>query len=174
MPSTTISPNAGLDSLGEHLGRQLHALGYLPPRRSGTAGGGRRGLAVPLDPNTGLLSVTRQRGVLRWSHTVGGGHQRSGARASLLAGEVVTQFEFQKLQPSKVGAVLLDLDRKLTPKAWRDSAGLELHGFRQLKGGALVPFPDPSVAAGKRVFLFIHGTFSNGDMYPNEIGRAHV
>jgi hypothetical protein len=120
-------------------------------------------------PQRELLALTRQGGVLRWEtgasvtqFRVGGA--RAGGRAALPSGEILHQFVFERLEPSRIGQTLRALDRRLTPTAWIDvkaDPGI-LQGLRRVQNGReeAVPF-DGSKAAGKRVFLLIHGTFSN-------------
>jgi hypothetical protein len=117
---------------------------------------------VEKPPAQEIISLVREAGVLRWragTTFAMAGQRRAGGRAALPAGEVVKQYAFERLDASQVYAALVGLDRTLTPRA--GSVSQTDNGLRQLKGGTLVPFPDPRDAAGKRVLLFIHGTFSN-------------
>jgi hypothetical protein len=166
-----MSPTDPLKEQNENLRRELRGLleplDIVPldrlssrpvdiPRRGSSA------TAQP--PNQELLSLTREGDVLRWQvgmapAQVAFGGQRATGRAGLLPSEVVHQFVFEQIEPNQVGQVLGALDLKLTPA----------RGLRQLKNGILHDFPDARQAAGKRVLLFIHGTFSTCDNFITEL-----
>jgi hypothetical protein len=115
-------------------------------------------------PQQEIVSLVREFGVLRWrvgATSTMGAQRRAGGRAALPAGEVVKQYAFEKLEPSKVYSALVGLDRTLTPGAVYP--GTQGNGLRRLRHGKLEPFPDSSKAAGKRVLLLIHGTFSKSE-----------
>lgn len=122
------------------------------------------GEAVPSVPQQDVYSLVREAGVLRWRlGTVSaiGPRPRAGSRAGLPSGQVVKQFAFERLAPSQVYSALVALDKMLTPSAvYADRPGT---GLRRWHGGALVPFPDARQASGKKVLLFVHGTFSNAE-----------
>jgi hypothetical protein len=115
-------------------------------------------------PQQDIFSLVREAGVLRWragAAAPAGPRPRAGGRAGLPAGDVVKQFAFERLPTSKVYGALTELDQRLTPQAvFRGSTG---NGLRRLRNRALEPFPDPTRAAGKKVLLLIHGTFSNSE-----------
>ena len=118
-------------------------------------------------PQQEIFSLVREAGVLRWRAGAAapaqfaGPRPRAGGRAALASGEVVKQFAFERLPTSQVYSALTALDRLLTPAAvYRSSTG---NGLRRLQGGVLVPFPDAAKAAGKKLLLVIHGTFSNSE-----------
>lgn len=122
---------------------------------------------APLAPRT-IMTLVDEGGVLRWREGLRTGIgtpglRRAGGRASLPAGRVIKQFAVDTLPASEVNQALVDLDIKLTPGGGYASAPEGLHGIRRWMKGAFVPFPDPSKAAGKKVLLFIHGTFSNNE-----------
>ena len=113
-------------------------------------------------PQQHIVSLVREGDVLRWR--AGAAASPRGAprasRAALPAGQVVKQYAFETLPASDVYTALVSLDRTLTPL----SAGPALpNGLRRWQAGALQPFPDSRQAAGKRVLLFVHGTFSNSE-----------
>lgn len=112
-------------------------------------------------PQQQIMSLVREAGVLRWrSGATSTMLSRSRAgRAALPVGEVVKQYAFERLESSSVHTALTALDRKLTPAA----ADAEGNGLRRLRNGTLEPFTDGSRAAGKKVLLIIHGTFSNSE-----------
>ncbi len=115
------------------------------------------GAAVSAAPQQEIYSLVREGGVLRWrAGTVPatGLRQRAAGRAALPPGQIVKQYAFERLEPSQVYTALLGLDQRLTP------AGT---GLRRLHNGVLVPFPDPRKAAGKKVLLIVHGTFSTAE-----------
>lgn len=111
-----------------------------------------------------IYSLVREAGVLRWRPGAaapgGAGPQsRAGPRAALPTGEVIKQYAFERLESSQVYSALTALDRLLTPM----SAGAVQNGLRRLRKGLLEPYLDPSKAAGKKVLLIVHGTFSNSE-----------
>lgn len=122
------------------------------------------GEALAGAPQQEIFSLVRQAGVLRWRAGVAstmGPRQRAGGRAGLPIGEVVKQYAFERLATSQVYSALVGLDKMLTPAAvYPGSAG---NGLRRLRGGKLEPFADARKAAGKKVLLIIHGTFSNAE-----------
>ena len=121
-------------------------------------------MAVAAAPQQQIISLVREAGVLRWragALSTLGGERRAGMRAALPGGSVVRQFAFERLETSQVYSALIGLDRTLTPDAvYTGSTG---NGLRRLRNGNLEPFADPGKAAGKSVFLIIHGTFSKTD-----------
>ncbi len=119
-------------------------------------GGGRR---AP-DDRIGMITLTEVDGMLQWEEGTGvmsmaGRRSRRGLGMPSPSGEIVTQYKFEKLEPSKVGKFLEDLDAKVTPTP----------GLRRLDAqGVLRPAKPPAGGAkGRRTLLFIHGTFSNND-----------
>ena len=147
--------------------RALAAVPASARRQTGT--GSYRWRGAPGDPmgrptEQQIVSLVRERDVLRWyigtpiSRTPA---QRAGGRAALPEGHVVKQFAFEALEGSKITAALVEVDRRLTPDA--AYAGSNGGGLRRWTKGKLVPFPDPQKAAGKKVLLFVHGTFSNSE-----------
>lgn len=129
----------------------------------------RRGFEVD-DPRL-AMTLTEVDGVLRWSD--GYGYRRTtGLRRSRMAtgveGEVIAPINFEKLEPSQIGAYLQGLDRNLTPHC--DFAKPEL-GMRELVRGEWKNPGVKPISAG-RLLLFIHGTFSNNEMFLQELGQT--
>jgi hypothetical protein len=112
-----------------------------------------------------VMAIVERDGVLRIEDGpvagVGAGRRgRRSARALGLAGEVLQTTPLSKLESNQIGSALTKLDLRLTPN----------QGLRELKEGKLVP-AGPVLKTGK-IFLFVHGTFSNNDMYMNQISGA--
>ena len=134
----------------------------------------------------GALHLVREAGILRWHigfpRKPGPGidqlnhrqAQRKGLRrAPVVAPIVLDQTLFSKLEPSKIGEWLKVADQRLSRPAW-DSKG-QLWGLRRLApDGKLVPFAAAELPAlaGKKVLMFIHGTFSHCDSVMSGIGTA--
>jgi hypothetical protein len=142
------------------------------PTSSSAGAGPRRGFLRAAPSRHGVLVLTRRDGVLRWESPAaagGFGPGRAG-RAAVAPGAVVRQFVFEKLPPSEVRQALNALDLKLTPLHTSQPLR-ELRGLRADQHVPFAParFPD---LAGKRVLLFIHGTFSSGDMFREELAAA--
>ncbi len=123
-------------------------------------------------PQQDIFSLVREAGVLRWRAGASAqlapigpraGNGGRAARAGLPSGTVVKQFAFERLPTSKVYEALTTLDRTLTPQAVFSSSASSVNGLRRLRHGVLEPFTDPTRAAGKKVLLLIHGTFSNSE-----------
>lgn len=142
-----------------------------------------------MDMEARALHLTRgSDGLLRW-HMAQQSPQRSpgldaltGARRArafsraaplISAPPVLTQTLFDSLEPSKLGEWLAVADRKLTPDAWNSSG--QLWGLRCMKkDGTLVPLDSDQLSKlkGKKVLLFIHGTFSNCDAAFDDLKKA--
>lgn len=124
------------------------------------------GLSHGLAPRE-IASLVREDGVLRWRSAAAGALPgRRAGRAALSRGEVVQQFAFERIAPSQVYSALVGLDKQLTPDA-HYTAGTA-SGLRRLARGRLVRFPDSQAAAGKKVLLIIHGTFSKSEALTTE------
>lgn len=116
----------------------------------------------PVPPQSpGMESLKRQRA-------------RAGLRRAPLEAPVgLNQSLFQSLEPSLVGKVLKLADQKLTPRAWNERG--QPWGLRRLNDeGKLIPFRPDDIPRlkGKRVLVFVHGTFSNNDSIIAEIINA--
>lgn len=166
--SMSLAPENDL-ALRERLRQDMPGLGLqLFDELKATSGTGRprRGYRLPPTADFELLALTRQAdGVLRWdfgspSTPMLRPAHRAG-RAALSPGRVVEQFVFKRIPSNQVGATLEKIDRHLTP----------VRGLRKWNGQALEPF-DGSKAAGQRVLLLIHGTFSTCDNLIEELAAA--
>ncbi len=129
-----------------------------------------RGQTAYDDPRL-AMTLTEVDGVLRWNdgygYRSGSGLRRS--RMSLGAeGDIVAPINFQRLEPSKIGEYLRSLDLRLTPRCNFETPEL---GMRQLVNGS---WQNPGVKPVKagRILLFIHGTFSESDMYLKELPQT--
>ncbi|HET7871412.1 MAG TPA: hypothetical protein VFL42_02800, partial [Terriglobales bacterium] len=92
---------------------------------------------------------------------------RRGRRGFGVEGRVIAPIDFEKLEPNKIGTYLEELDAKLTPACnFKNPA----KGLRQLVNGTWSGGEVNPVKQG-RILLFIHGTFSNSDMYLKELGQ---
>jgi hypothetical protein len=88
--------------------------------------------------------------------------QRIGGRSVLPTGEIVKQYAFERLDTSQVYSALTKLDQLLTPDAAYPSNSLT--GLRRVRGGRIESIVTrPLQVAGKRVLLFVHGTFSKSE-----------
>jgi hypothetical protein len=133
-----------------------------------------------------LTLVRDPQGLLRWqigaALTPGAGSQalagvqarRAGLRrAPLAAPPVLSQVFFDRLEPSKIGQWLKLADQRLTRPAWNERG--QLWGLRRMTGaGKLVPFGADELhkLAGRKVLLFVHGTFSSSDVLLKELATA--
>jgi pimeloyl-ACP methyl ester carboxylesterase len=129
-----------------------------------------RGEGTYEDPRL-AMTLTEVDGVLRWHD--GYGYRRGAglrrARMSLgVEGDIVAPINFEKLEPSKIGKYLKDLDSTLTPDCNFDTPEL---GMRQLLSGK---WQNPGVKPVKdgHILLFIHGTFSKNEMYLEELAKT--
>lgn len=125
----------------------------------------RRSRRRMLDDTIGMMTLTEDDGVLRWEEGAGvvglpGRRARRGARVS---GDIVAQYKFEKLEPSKVGSFLANLDADMTPnqgmRRWERGAG----ATAKADDATLPLTPVVNTSAQKRILLIVHGTFSNSD-----------
>lgn len=141
----------------------------------------RRGRRPVVADSFGAISLIEEEGVLRWEEGMmmaslagpGGRRMRRGGGPT---GEIVRQFKFEKLEPNKVGEMLVNLDQRLTPNQGLHRAQL----VKDDRGGKKVRLePIERPAAKKRALLLIHGTFSNTEnlfagIEATEAGRAFL
>jgi pimeloyl-ACP methyl ester carboxylesterase len=116
-----------------------------------------------------IISLVREGGVLRWRAGAAipiASMRRAGMRAALPAGEVVKQYAYEALETSKVYDALVKLDSMLTPEA--AYAGNKRTGLRLVRNGKLEPLTTLPQVGGKRVLVFIHGTFSKSEALIND------
>lgn len=130
----------------------------------------RRSLDMEDDPRL-AMTLTEVDGILRWNEGYGY-RRRTGLRRSRrglgIEGDVVAPINFEKLEPSKIGDYLQALDRKLTPNC---DVNIPRNGMRELIAGSWQNAGTNPLAKG-RILLFIHGTFSNNEMYLSELSQT--
>jgi pimeloyl-ACP methyl ester carboxylesterase len=112
---------------------------------------------------TFLALVERDDGSFTWREGLGArtpAGQRRGRFVSALPGRIAGLFKTQRLPVNQVGRYLAEVDLQLTPNP----------GLRELQQGQFVTLPDTaSPSAQGRILLFIHGTFSNSEMYIDQL-----
>lgn len=100
-------------------------------------------------------------GVLRWVYQPPARHALSGRRAyrahAIDRPELVKRFRFDELGANEVTAKLQELDDRLTPG----------QGLKRWDGTAWQPVQAPAIPG--KVLLFVHGTFSKGAMFSDEL-----
>jgi pimeloyl-ACP methyl ester carboxylesterase len=119
------------------------------------------------DDITFLALVEREDGSLTWREGLGAREpspsgKRRGRRGfvSALPGRIAALFKTERLSVNQIGKYLSDLDNDLTPNP----------GLRELQLSQFRNLPDTMAPASKgRILLFIHGTFSNGEMFLNQL-----
>lgn len=124
-------------------------------------------------PDASAITLIEEDGVLRWedrpvSVGVAGGRRFRRAGAVGVSGQVVRQYEFEKLEPNKVGGLLMTLDEKLTPNQGLRQVKLANAGGGE-KRAVLEKIEKPTAA--KRALVLIHGTFSNSE---NTLGELQA
>ncbi|MCE4546446.1 MULTISPECIES: triacylglycerol lipase [unclassified Caballeronia] len=136
----------------------------------------RRGSANLGAPTAQVRLVEDSQGLLHWDYesthaergltTTGirGSSARGQYRASQKAGSVVASTTVAEIGVNKVNAALEGLDRLLTPR----------QGLRQYADGILREdyVAQQGLKLASRILLFIHGTFSKGDMYFEEFAAT--
>jgi pimeloyl-ACP methyl ester carboxylesterase len=172
----TLDPNASLRSLIYSSGREVGVFSpedypetpenEIPIRKKRRM----RDETSYEDPRL-AMTLTEVDGVLRWHDGYGyrrGTGLRRSRRSLGVEGDIVAPINFEKLEPSKIGEYLQSLDKKLTPHCNFDTPEL---GMRQLLDGS---WQNPGVQPVKdgRILLFIHGTFSENEMYLRELPRT--
>jgi hypothetical protein len=133
----------------------------LPWPEEETIAARRRRRRAPPPSSLARVSLVRVDDVLRWTYqrpprTVG---TRRARRASLglVGADVIQSFDFEEVPPNQVIAALEKIDGRLTRHA----------GLRRWVGGKLSQVDHP--AKTKRALLFIHGTFSKGEVFFDEL-----
>jgi pimeloyl-ACP methyl ester carboxylesterase len=124
----------------------------------------RRGFTPAMLDGRASVSLHDDDGVLRWIYApppaqVVRGRARRAAWFGL--GDALARFDFNDIGSNQVAEGLAALDRHLAPN----------QGLRQWMNGALVPAPAPQVAKA-RCLLLVHGTFSNSDMWFEQLGAT--
>jgi hypothetical protein len=169
----TLDPNSGFRSLIYQGGRKVEVFSpedypetkenEIPIRKKRRM----RGDGAYEDPRL-AMTLTEVDGVLRWHD--GYGYRRGvGLRRSRMSlgveGDIIAPINFEKLEPSKIGKYLKELDSTLTPHCNFDTPEL---GMRQLLDGKLQNSGAKPAKDG-HILLFIHGTFSKNEMYLQEL-----
>jgi pimeloyl-ACP methyl ester carboxylesterase len=113
---------------------------------------------------TATLSLVRVDGLLRWTYKRPakkvGKRRASRAGAAPVGGTIVKSFDFREIPPNEIVAKIEQLDLKLTPE----------RGLREWKHDRLAPLQ--GALKGRRVLLFIHGTFSKSDVFFTELNAT--
>jgi len=135
-----------------------------PPTELPIATRRRRGFTPQMQDARASVSLHDDEGVLRWIYEPPPSQSIRGRarRASFFGlGDALKRFEFQDIGPNQVTQGLTQLDGHLTPQ----------QGMRQWINGALVPAPAPKIKE-QRTLLLLHGTFSNSDMWFEQLGAT--
>src|ERR1700730_14412142 len=172
----TLDPNANFRSLIYQGGKNVEVFSpedypetkdnEIPIRKMSRM----RGESAYEDPSR-AMTLTEGDGVLRW-HDGYGYRRGAGLRRSRMSlgveGDIVAPINFEKLEPSKIGKYLKDLDSRLTPDCNFDTPEL---GMRQLLNGK---WQNPGAKPVKdgHILIFIHGTFSKNEMYLEELAKT--
>jgi pimeloyl-ACP methyl ester carboxylesterase len=126
-----------------------------------------------------VVLVQDSRGVLRWDYRTSDIYERSGAapgqrRASGMArsryrgistvGNVLASAEVAEIGPNEITSALQRLDARLTPhqglRMWADRA------FSRIVD------TNPKLQECNRLLLLVHGTFSSGEMYAEQLDES--
>jgi pimeloyl-ACP methyl ester carboxylesterase len=118
------------------------------------------------DPRAGsqlaTLSLVQEDDVLKWMYDPPPTSARRAGRRALAAAadeDVVHSFQFLEVPPNQIIEALSGLDRTLTPA----------QGLRRWTNGT--PAAIAKAPAG-RLLLLVHGTFSKGEMFFEELGAT--
>lgn len=125
----------------------------------------RRGFTPSMADPRASVSLRDDDGVLRWNYEPPAAQVLRGRsrRAGWFGfGEVLQRFEYEDIGPNRIAQSLVALDARLTPQ----------QGLRQWVDGALVPAPAPQLDGAQPTLLLVHGTFSNGDMWFDQLGAT--
>jgi len=128
----------------------------------------RRRRGVPAEDPRVAFTLTETDGVLHWEPGYGfaaPSRRRAFRAGPLVTGRIVAPINFERLEPSAVGAFLEHFDRDLTP--FCDLRHPE-NGLRELQNGTWSAAPARPRKTG-RILIFIHGTFSNIANYLSEL-----
>jgi pimeloyl-ACP methyl ester carboxylesterase len=125
------------------------------------------------DDPVGSVSLVDRDGMLSWEDTPPSlaRQKRAARRAGSSDGELVATYRFEKLEPNKIGELLVSLDKRLTPDP-------SLKGVRIATDGTW-SYEPAAVPKSGLVLLFIHGTFSETSAILNQLvaipeGRAFL
>lgn len=114
----------------------------------------RRGRQRVVPDQVGMISLFEVDGVLRWSTGPGLSKiaSRRRARGQQMAGQVIEQFKFEKLEPNQISSFLANLDGKVnTAKP----------NLRRWDGSNLVDLPGQKPPPSGKVLVLIHGFISS-------------
>ena len=125
----------------------------------------RRGFTPQMLDARASVSLRDDDGVLRWSYepppsqAVRGRARRAGFFGF---GDVLKRYEYADIGPNQVTQALTALDARLTPN----------QGLRRWSNGGLIAAPAPQIAGEQRTLLLVHGTFSQSDMWFEQLGAT--
>ena len=163
MNGAVVDPNA---LLRQHMAAAVREAGLSDTEPDVPTGGSARKRAR-FDPRAGsrlaTVALVQEDDVLRWVYDPPPASSRRRMRRAGLSGggdEVVHGFQFLEVPPNQVVRKLEELDTSLTPSS----------GLRQWTGTGLGPLRRDALKG--RVLLFVHGTFSRGDMFVEELGAT--
>lgn len=132
-------------------------------------------------PSAQVMLLKDSRGVLRWDYRAPATQERSGGapglrrssgmarsryRGSTPVGSVIASAEVAEIGPNEITSALQRLDARLTPHP----------GLRLWNGTAFARTAVAQKALGdcKRLLLLVHGTFSSGEMYAEQLDAAFL
>lgn len=163
VPSSGPRPN---DLLRQYMAAAVEGAALSDTEPEVPLGGSARKRAR-LDPRAGsrlaTVALVQDDEVLRWVYDPPPASMRRRARRAGVSADdqdVIHGFQFLEVPPNQLVRKLQDLDDRMTP----------FRGLRQSVGGVLGDVKKG--ALGGRVLLLIHGTFSRGDMYTEELGAT--
>lgn len=163
---------AALENSLKHLDDAAGSLELRKPETAPSISEFRRSRPRRAAPDQGAITLVEEDGVLRWEDRPvaisAGGRRFRRAGVAVTSGQVVRQYEFEKLEPNKVGGLLSTLDEKLTPNQGLHRVVLANAGGGE-KRAVLEKIEKPT--APKRALVLIHGTFSNAE---NTLGELQA
>ena len=163
-PAADAVPN---DLLRRHLAAavQAAALSDAEPEAIPTGGSARK--RARLDPRAGsrlaTVALVEEDEVLRWVYDPPPASARRRARRAGVSADdqdVIHGFQFLEVPPNEVVAKLQDLDFSMTPS----------RGLRVWTGQRPGPLKKDTLKG--RLLLLVHGTFSRGDMFFEELAAT--
>lgn len=161
---TTALPVPGADDLLKmNLDAAVATAGLSDPETERVLGGTERKRArrdLRAGSRLARVLLVQDEGVLHWEYDPPPTSSRRRARSGLAGGDadVVHGFQFREVPPNQVTQKLQELDARLTPS----------QHLRWWDGGT--PKPVRRAAFKGPVLLLVHGTFSKGEMFFEELG----